>query len=47
MSFQEITFKEKREHHFYAKRDSKGQLVLVQEPKEGDTVYEIAVVAGG
>jgi len=43
----EITFKEKKPDYFYATRDDKGQLVAVAEPKQGEKVYEVAIVAGG
>lgn len=43
----EITFKAKKKDHFYAVRNEKGQLVLLQEPKPGDKVFEFAAVAGG
>ena len=43
---QKIIFKEKRENHFYAKKNDKGQYELV-EPKRGEECYEFAAVAGG
>lgn len=47
MSLKEITFKEKRKNHFYAKRNKQGQLELVDNPQIGDKVFEFAAVAGG
>lgn len=44
---QEIVFHAKRENHHYAKRNDKGQLELVNDPKEGETYYEFAAVSGG
>jgi predicted double-glycine peptidase len=47
MKIKEITFTEKKENHFYAVKNEKGQYVLVQDPKPGDRVFEFAAVAGG
>lgn len=33
--------------HFYAKRNKKGQLVQVEDPKVGSSYIELPVVAGG
>lgn len=43
---QEIVFTKKKANHFYAKRVD-GQLEVVQDPKVGDVVLEVAVVSGG
>jgi len=43
----QIAFKVRKPNHFYAVRDDKGQLVEVTEPKKGQLVYEVAIIAGG
>lgn len=43
----EITFKQKKVNHFYAIRNDKGQLEVIQEPHLGQKVFEVQVVAGG
>lgn len=43
----QITFKTKKPNHFYAQRNEKGQLELIQEPESGKKYYEFACVSGG
>lgn len=43
----EITFKERKENHFYAKREKNGRLVVIETPKVGQKVFEIPFVKGG
>jgi hypothetical protein len=43
----EVIFKSKKENHFYAQRNDKGQLELIQEPQAGQKYYEFACVSGG
>jgi hypothetical protein len=44
---QEIVFSEPKENHYYAKRNDKGQLELVEEPQKGESYFEFAAIAGG
>ena len=43
----ETTFKSKNPNHFYAQRNEKGQLELIQEPEQGKKYFEFACVSGG
>jgi hypothetical protein len=47
MKIKEIIFKNAKPNHFYAQKNEKGQLELIQTPNKGEKYYEFPCVSGG